>query len=305
MAQTPQNSVIRSRNKAVREASTTDYDREQMQAYGFIYADGSYSDERQPRGATIVPRRPSADHMWDPDDKKWYVVHENTSDARETASGVAGVGQILPDRQAGGPAPLVGISAEKAALEARLREIHDLEEGIRQPTPPKTDVYPTHSVAHSARGVVTSGDPAAAPNRPESVEFVGAGPAPSQDAVRAQMQADAAVARQNAGLQASGGETFIDGDAVRVEAVNRGIHNTGDEEDRAQGAVVQQGATNTTRGLTPVANAEGAAERGATNVFGNMSPQPQVKADTAKPSPAVSQQPDTNGLAGSNKVPKL
>lgn len=304
---TPQGSVVRQRNRAVADttARMSDYDRKNMEAYGFIYADGTYSDERQPRGATIVPRRPSINHAWDPDTREWYEVHEN--EAKETfgegrrflntADGAAGVGTILPDRAAGGPAPLVGLDAEKQALIDRLQEIEELEAGLGAPTPPKTDIYPTHSVAHSVRGVVSSNDPAAAPNRPESVTFLGAGPAPTQDEVMRQMQADAQAAR----LRAAGGEgTAISGEATRVEEANRGIHNTGDQEAKSVGGIAQQGASNTTRGVPTPGRAEGANVGGAAATNANMSPQPQVNADTAKGAPQTSP-----GQASGGTVPKL
>lgn len=46
-------------------------DLDRMKQYGFIYADGSYSDERLPKGAILVPRRPSPEHQWDMGKKQW------------------------------------------------------------------------------------------------------------------------------------------------------------------------------------------------------------------------------------------
>jgi len=46
-------------------------DAAKMRQYGFIYADGSYTDERLPKGATLVPRRPSPSHKWDMEKKMW------------------------------------------------------------------------------------------------------------------------------------------------------------------------------------------------------------------------------------------
>lgn len=38
---------------------------------GYIYADGSYSDEREPRGATVVPRRQQVGDVWSHAAKCW------------------------------------------------------------------------------------------------------------------------------------------------------------------------------------------------------------------------------------------
>lgn len=48
-------------------------DAENMRAFGFIYADGSYSDERLPKGAMLVPRRPSPQHKWDQGKRAWVI----------------------------------------------------------------------------------------------------------------------------------------------------------------------------------------------------------------------------------------
>lgn len=70
------NSVVRPKTGPVREEKFNSADREAMKLYGFIYVDGSYSDEREPRGAYIVPRRPSKRHFWDPDSKEWYLPED-------------------------------------------------------------------------------------------------------------------------------------------------------------------------------------------------------------------------------------
>lgn len=66
--------VIKSRGANAKPFNT--FDSQQMQRYGFIYADGSYSDEREPRGAILVPRRPSPAHFWDPDSREWFIDGE-------------------------------------------------------------------------------------------------------------------------------------------------------------------------------------------------------------------------------------
>lgn len=66
------NSVVKTRNGATARALNT-ADKEAMKHYGYIYADGSYSDEREPRGAYLVPRRPSPAHFWDPDSREWFL----------------------------------------------------------------------------------------------------------------------------------------------------------------------------------------------------------------------------------------
>lgn len=48
-------------------------DAEAMKSFGFIYADGSYSDERLPKGAMLVPRRPSPNHKWDQNKRAWIL----------------------------------------------------------------------------------------------------------------------------------------------------------------------------------------------------------------------------------------
>lgn len=49
-------------------------DAEVMKQYGFIYEDGSYSDDRLPKGAMLVPRRPSSDHKWNSETREWVLV---------------------------------------------------------------------------------------------------------------------------------------------------------------------------------------------------------------------------------------
>jgi hypothetical protein len=80
-------SVIKARAGSTFKAVNV-FDREQMRHYGYIYADGSYSDEREPRGAILVPRRPSPAHFWDPDSREWYTdgAVMPASTGRETES---------------------------------------------------------------------------------------------------------------------------------------------------------------------------------------------------------------------------
>lgn len=42
-------------------------------SFGYLYDDGSYSDQREPRGATCVPRRPRADAKWNHELRCWCV----------------------------------------------------------------------------------------------------------------------------------------------------------------------------------------------------------------------------------------
>ena len=87
------NSVVKPRGEAQRQVFTTG-DQKEMQRYGFIYADGTYSDEREMRGAYLVPRRPSADYMWDPDSREWYldgtVMPPSTGQVQEPVAGQLG-----------------------------------------------------------------------------------------------------------------------------------------------------------------------------------------------------------------------
>jgi hypothetical protein len=75
-------------------------DQRNMQAFGFIYADGSYSDERLPKGATLVPRRPGPSYKWDFANKRWV----------DTA--VTAVKAAEPVKEAA-PAPVIPPAAEK------------------------------------------------------------------------------------------------------------------------------------------------------------------------------------------------
>jgi hypothetical protein len=41
--------------------------------FGFVYEDGSYSDTREARAATCVPKRPHNDAIWDHEQKCWML----------------------------------------------------------------------------------------------------------------------------------------------------------------------------------------------------------------------------------------
>ena len=66
-------SVIKSRPGRDPQERFNTADKEAMKQYGFIYEDGTYSDERELRGAYLVPRRPSGQHYWDPDSREWFL----------------------------------------------------------------------------------------------------------------------------------------------------------------------------------------------------------------------------------------
>jgi len=65
-------------------------DAQKMLEYGFIYADGSYSDERLPKGATLVPRRPSPQHKWDAVAKRWVSGEMPVPESKGSQFNVAG-----------------------------------------------------------------------------------------------------------------------------------------------------------------------------------------------------------------------
>ncbi len=220
----PKKSVIKARNTAVRNAGDqpdkmSDYDRKNMEGYGFIYADGTYSDEREPRGATLVPRRPNPGSMWDPDRREWYDGGGSADgdDASKPGRSKLAAPAFGGNSQEEATAPSVptlssepGEPSEEAWLRARLKQIEAAKSTtnipLESPLAPKTDVYPTHSVAHSVKGVTSSGDPAASPMRPESLEFgkTYVGPAPTQEQVEASNAALALESRQRT-ITTSGG----------------------------------------------------------------------------------------------------
>lgn len=103
------------------------YEQREMSLYGFIYSDGSYSDERQPRGAMLVPRRPSDKHFWDPEAKEWYLD-----------------GEVMPPEDEG-RAKLESVEGDDAGQPPTIEQVVAANKGSGQATYSPNDPLPSPS----------------------------------------------------------------------------------------------------------------------------------------------------------------